>query len=97
MPQVAGPVRRQRAARLRALGDTARARFLASRVGGTLEVLVEATGVGRCPGYAPVVIAEGAEPGSVVQVQIRAADTQRLYARRRKRMKADPGHPEKRG
>ncbi|MFO1113763.1 MAG: tRNA (N(6)-L-threonylcarbamoyladenosine(37)-C(2))-methylthiotransferase MtaB [Rhodospirillales bacterium] len=73
MPQVPGPVRRERAARLRALGDAARSRFLASRVGMTLDVLVEAPGAGRCPGYAPVVIAEGAEPGSVVQVQISAA------------------------
>ena len=80
MPQVAGPVRRERAARLRALGDAARARFLASRVGMRMEVLAEAPGVGRCPWYAPVVIAQGAEPGSLLQVQIRAADTERLYA-----------------
>ena len=80
MPQVAPPVRRERAARLRAAGDAARGRFLASRVGLRVEVLVEAQGVGRCPWYAPVAVAAGAEPGSLLPVQIRAADTERLYA-----------------
>ncbi|HYN38955.1 MAG TPA: tRNA (N(6)-L-threonylcarbamoyladenosine(37)-C(2))-methylthiotransferase MtaB, partial [Rhodospirillales bacterium] len=80
MPQVPGPVRRERAARLRTAGDAARARFLAGRVGILTEVLVETPGVGRCPWYAPVAVPVDAEPGSLLPVHIRAADAQRLYA-----------------
>lgn len=80
MPQVAGPLRRERAARLRAAGDAARTRFLAGRVGAMTEVLVETAGVARCPSYAPVAVGNDAEPGSLLRVRIRAADTERLYA-----------------
>ena len=80
MPQIPMPVRRERAARLRAAGDAARSQFLASRLGMRVEVLVEAPGAGRCPWYAPVAMPQGAEPGSLLPVQIRAADSERLYA-----------------
>jgi len=80
MPQVPGPERRERAARLRAAGDAARARFLAGCVGTETEVLVEAPGTGRCPRYAPVAISPEAEPASLLSVRIRAADHERLYA-----------------
>jgi threonylcarbamoyladenosine tRNA methylthiotransferase MtaB len=82
MPQVPGPARRERAARLRAAGHRARTRFFADRVGTTTEVLVESAAVGRCPWYAPVSLeaAVGAEPGTLVPVRINAADEERLYA-----------------
>jgi threonylcarbamoyladenosine tRNA methylthiotransferase MtaB len=80
MPQVPGPVRRERAARLRAAGAAARARFLAGRVGTCAEVLVETKGSGRCPWYAPVTLSAPAEPGSLLPVRIHAADTERLFA-----------------
>ncbi|MBK8209345.1 MAG: tRNA (N(6)-L-threonylcarbamoyladenosine(37)-C(2))-methylthiotransferase MtaB [Rhodospirillales bacterium] len=80
MPQVPGPLRRERAARLRVAGDAARSRFLAGRVGETTDVLVETPGVARCPRYAPVAVSDDAEPGSLLRVRIRAADTERLYA-----------------
>jgi threonylcarbamoyladenosine tRNA methylthiotransferase MtaB len=80
MPQVPGPVRRERAARLRAVGDAARARFLAGRVGTCAEVLVETKGSGRCPWYAPVALRPEAEPGSLLPVRIHAADAERLFA-----------------
>ena len=80
MPQIPGPLRRERAARLRAAGNAARARFLVGRVGLRTEVLVEMPAVGRCPWYAPVAVAAGAEPGTVLSVRIHAADSERLYA-----------------
>jgi threonylcarbamoyladenosine tRNA methylthiotransferase MtaB len=84
MPQVPGPVRRARAARLREAGAHARARFFAGRVGTTTEVLVESAALGRCPWYAPVSlgasVAVGAEPGTLLPVRINAADQERLYA-----------------
>jgi threonylcarbamoyladenosine tRNA methylthiotransferase MtaB len=80
MPQVPGPVRQQRAARLRAVGLRARARYFAGRVGTTAEVLVEKRDTGRCAWYAPVSLGFAAEPGTLVPVRINAADDERLYA-----------------
>jgi threonylcarbamoyladenosine tRNA methylthiotransferase MtaB len=84
MPQVPGPARRERAARLREAGARARRRFFAGRVGTQTEVLVEGEGIGRCPWYAPISlgasVAGGAELGTLVPVRINAADEERLYA-----------------
>jgi threonylcarbamoyladenosine tRNA methylthiotransferase MtaB len=80
MPQVSGPVRQERAARLRAAGLRARARYFASRIGTTAEVLVERPNSGRCAWYAPVSLGFAAEPGTLMPVRINAADDERLYA-----------------
>ncbi|MBK8176293.1 MAG: tRNA (N(6)-L-threonylcarbamoyladenosine(37)-C(2))-methylthiotransferase MtaB [Rhodospirillales bacterium] len=80
MPQVASPLRQERAARLRATGLAARHRYLAGRVGTSTEVLVEKPGSGRCPWYAPVGLGFAAEPGTIVPVHVSAADEERLYA-----------------
>ncbi len=80
MPQVPGAVRRERAARLRAAGVRARARYFAGRVGTTAEVLVEQPHTGRCPWYASVSLGFAAEPGTLVSVRINAACDERLYA-----------------
>jgi threonylcarbamoyladenosine tRNA methylthiotransferase MtaB len=70
MPQVAGAVRKERAARLRAAGEDALGRFLANRVGRVEQVLVERGGMGRTEAFAPFHI-EGVMPavGSVVAVR----------------------------
>jgi threonylcarbamoyladenosine tRNA methylthiotransferase MtaB len=70
MPQVAGAVRKDRAARLRAAGEDALGRFLANRVGRVEQVLVERGGMGRTEAFAPFHI-EGVMPavGSVVAVR----------------------------
>jgi len=80
MPQVAKSVRQERAARLRAAGDRARAFFLAGRVGARTDVLVEDETTGRCPHYAPVMLGFAAEPGNIVPVRLSRADGERLYA-----------------
>jgi len=82
MPQLPGPVRQERAARLRAAGDRARARFLAGRVGAVAEVLVEEPRAGRCPSYAPVALAFEGEPGSLARVRFTGADGERLCGER---------------
>ena len=69
MPQVAAPLRRERAARLRAAGDAALGRFFAGQVGRTVPVLIEEDGRGRCPQYAPVHL-DGAAAGSIVAARI---------------------------
>lgn len=80
MPQLPGPVRHERAARLRAAGDRARAHFLAGQVGSCAEILVEEPRVGRCPAYAPVTLAFAGEPSTLVRVRFTAADSTTLYA-----------------
>ncbi len=83
MPQVPAAVRKARAARLRAAGDTALARFLESRVGRTEEVLVEKPGFGHSAHFAPVEWDPGPEarPGEVVSLRIAAAAGGRLRGR----------------
>ncbi len=63
MPQVPGPVRRERAAVLRQAGEAAKARYFAGRVGARVEVVVEAETTGRCPDYAPVASDRAGPPG----------------------------------
>ena len=72
MPQVPGAVRKERAARLRALGDRLAARFLETRIGGTAQVLVEDDGTGRSEHYAPVRLTSGAAPGDLIAARITA-------------------------
>lgn len=86
MPQVAPELRKERAARLRAAGDKALARFLSGRVGSLAHVLVEAPGRGRSEHYAPVRF-EGARlddataaPGSLVRARIASSDGRELGA-----------------
>lgn len=81
MPQVPGPVRRDRAARLRAAGDAARARHLASRVGTRSEVVVETETAGRCPDFAPVALDAPAQPGTIVAVDVIGATCEHLLGR----------------
>jgi threonylcarbamoyladenosine tRNA methylthiotransferase MtaB len=54
MPQVPKPVRKERAARLRALGDRQYIKLCESRVGATEMVLVERDGVGRTEQFVPI-------------------------------------------
>ena len=77
MPQVPGPERKARAAALRARGQAALRRFLASRVGARAEVLIEEPGLGRCERFAPVALDFG-RPGEIVTARIARAGAARL-------------------
>ena len=52
MPQVPVPVRKERAARLRYLGETRLGNYLAAQIGTTTSILVERPDIGRTPHYA---------------------------------------------
>lgn len=65
MPQLAGPVRKQRAARLRAAGEQAVAAYLASRVGREERILIEKPGFGRTEGFAEVRLDPALPEGSI--------------------------------
>ncbi|MGC2316108.1 MAG: tRNA (N(6)-L-threonylcarbamoyladenosine(37)-C(2))-methylthiotransferase MtaB [Bradyrhizobium sp.] len=77
MPQVAGEKIKERARRLRASGEAALRRRLASEIGATRQVLIESDRQGRTEHFLPVVIS-GETPGAVQQRAIAGHDGARL-------------------
>ena len=77
MPQVRGDVVKDRARRLRATGEAALQRRLASEIGGTRQVLIESDRQGRTEHFIPVAIA-GDTPGAVRTVVMKGHDGARL-------------------
>jgi threonylcarbamoyladenosine tRNA methylthiotransferase MtaB len=78
MPQLDHAVIKERAARLRALGEDRLARFLASQVGTQREVLVETEHMGRAESYAQVRLDQAAIPGTLLPVMITGAGRNHL-------------------
>jgi threonylcarbamoyladenosine tRNA methylthiotransferase MtaB len=77
MPQVSGEVIKQRARRLRAAGEAALQRRLASEIGSVRQVLIESGTQGRTEHFVPVAIA-GETPGAVRSFAITGNDGARL-------------------
>jgi threonylcarbamoyladenosine tRNA methylthiotransferase MtaB len=77
MPQVNGNAIKERAKRLRAVGDAALQKRLASEVGSTRQVLIESPTQGRTEHFVPVAIA-GQTPGAVRALKIAGHDGARL-------------------
>lgn len=77
MPQVAGGAIKERAKRLRAVGEAALWQRLQAELGATRDVLIESDGQGRTEHYLPVAIA-GERVGSVVPLRIAGSDGERL-------------------
>jgi threonylcarbamoyladenosine tRNA methylthiotransferase MtaB len=77
MPQVPGDVIRERARRLRATGEAALRRRLASEAGQTRQVLIESAAQGRTEHFLPVAIS-GETPGAVRTLTIAGSDEGRL-------------------
>jgi threonylcarbamoyladenosine tRNA methylthiotransferase MtaB len=78
MPAVPVPVRRERAARLRAAGAANARRFFASQVGRVASVLAETEEGGHTEHFAPVRVA--AAPGRLLRARITAANDDGLLA-----------------
>jgi threonylcarbamoyladenosine tRNA methylthiotransferase MtaB len=78
MPQVPKEVRKERAGRLRALGQEQVNRFLSAQVGRTAQVLVEQDGTGRTEHFAPVMLPGSPLPGSLLHVTVQGTENQRL-------------------
>jgi threonylcarbamoyladenosine tRNA methylthiotransferase MtaB len=73
MPQVPKTLRQERAARLRAAGRHAMARFLERQIGCLAQVLIERDGRGRSETFAPFrILTESATPGPGAIVTARA-------------------------
>jgi threonylcarbamoyladenosine tRNA methylthiotransferase MtaB len=77
MPQVRGGVIRERAKRLRATGEAALQKRLASEIGATRQVLIESATQGRTEHFLPVAI-NGEVPGEVRALAITGNDGARL-------------------
>jgi threonylcarbamoyladenosine tRNA methylthiotransferase MtaB len=77
MPQVAGGAVKERARRLRAAGEVALRKRLASEVGAIRNVLIESATSGRTEHYLPVAI-NGEMPGTVQRLAIAGHDDARL-------------------
>lgn len=79
MPQVAKEIRKERAARLRALGERQTDAFLQSQIGKIVNVLVEKDGEGLTEHFAPVKLSAG-KIGDVISVRITAVENGLLKA-----------------
>ncbi|MFN4275614.1 MAG: tRNA (N(6)-L-threonylcarbamoyladenosine(37)-C(2))-methylthiotransferase MtaB [Ferrovibrio sp.] len=79
MPQMPVELRRSRAAELRSRAEAALDRFLGSRIGSEASILVEQQGLGRDETYAPVILPDRMEKGSIVTARIAAAHDGKLW------------------
>jgi threonylcarbamoyladenosine tRNA methylthiotransferase MtaB len=77
MPQVPGTAIKARAKRLRATGEAALQRRLASEISATRQVLIESATQGRTEHFIPVAIS-GETPGAVMALEIAGHDGARL-------------------
>ena len=79
MPQLPMALRRERAARLRAAGETQLTRFLSTRVGCIEQALMEADGMGHTPHFAAIRV-QGAARGALISARVTASDGKTLMA-----------------
>ncbi len=79
MPQVRREIVKQRAQRLRAAGENAYARHLASLRGTGQKVLIERVGLGRTEGFTLTALDSG-QPGEIVAATVTGDDGKRLIA-----------------
>jgi threonylcarbamoyladenosine tRNA methylthiotransferase MtaB len=77
MPQVNGTAIKERAKRLRAAGEAALQKRLASEIGATRQVLIESATQGRTEHFMPVAIS-GETPGAVLAMTMAGHDGARL-------------------
>ena len=80
MPQVKGPEIKERAARLRALGDKVLGQHLSAQVGRAHRVLTEGPRLGRTEGFAEIAFATDQPEGALLDVLIQGQDGARLLA-----------------
>jgi threonylcarbamoyladenosine tRNA methylthiotransferase MtaB len=78
MPQVARPVVKERARRLRESGAATLARFLEGQSGAETEVLVERPGIGRTPQFAEIEVEPALDVGVLARTRIAGHDGNRL-------------------
>jgi threonylcarbamoyladenosine tRNA methylthiotransferase MtaB len=80
MPSVPKPVRKQRAAALRAAGAAEAGRFFAAQIGRTVSLLTEANQTGHSEHFAPVRLTQPTEPGRLLSARVTGATNDTLLA-----------------
>lgn len=82
MPQIPAPLRKERAALLRAAGDEALKRFNSRQIGREAQILVERDGIGRTENFAEIHLGHiAAQAGQLITARINHLDDQyRLWA-----------------
>jgi threonylcarbamoyladenosine tRNA methylthiotransferase MtaB len=80
MPQVAGPIIAERAAKLRAKGVAALKSHLESAKGRRIEVLMENAAQGRSADFTPVKLDPGGDAGTLVDAVVSGDDGASLLA-----------------
>ncbi len=80
MPPVNGKTVKARAERLRAKGDEALARHLRSKVGATVQGLVERDGLARAEDFTELAFTGPAAPGSIVPLRVTGHDGRKAVA-----------------
>jgi len=81
MPQLPGPVIKERAARLRAAADAALAAELSARIGSETDVLIERPGIGRAAFYAAVSFTTSGTEGSVRRMRLVGSNGRNLIGK----------------
>jgi threonylcarbamoyladenosine tRNA methylthiotransferase MtaB len=81
MPQLKGPVIRERAKRLRDAGERRLLAHLDAQQGKRLTVLSERGGMGRAPDFTAVQLNHDPEPGLLIDITVAGHDGRRLIAR----------------
>jgi threonylcarbamoyladenosine tRNA methylthiotransferase MtaB len=80
MPQIPMPLRRQRAARLRAKGEAAAARRFAGQIGRIITVLAESETKAHAEDFSPVALIAPVAPGALLQARVTGARPDALIA-----------------
>ena len=80
MPQVPKPIRKQRAATLRAAGATETSRFFTAQIGRTVSLLTEAEHDGHTEHFAPVRLSHPVLPGRIISAKVTGATNDTLLA-----------------
>lgn len=78
MPQVDKEVRKERAARLRAAGDSQMSKYMSARIGETSEILIETGGKGHCPHYLPVAVQQDVSDNILAHVRFETVQDGRM-------------------
>lgn len=81
MPQVDGALRKERAAKLRALGETQVAQFLSRHASGNAQVVIEQGKIGRTEHFAEVILDSDNAMGTLLNVQIQGISGNKLIGK----------------
>lgn len=81
MPPVPKQMRKERAARLRALGDAQLKKHLKNNMNKTHKVIVEKDNIGRAENFTPIVLEQAAAPGEILSVQAHTMTDTHLIGR----------------